>query len=167
MSGVIESLSIVATPPATVNEPKSSAVRSATPTVEVDSTPEPLVVRKPPLFRPAKVIVPSASRLEEPMSMLPKPEVIEPALRAPTVVTLASVVRLGRVVVAARRASKRASVQYRLVEPSVRPSVFPMRSATAMFRVEVEVVAQNDPLYEIRSPLETLIVLTSARSPRL
>jgi len=45
----------------------------------------------PPKFTvPLNVTVPSASMLDEPMSILPKPEVIEPAFNAPTVTSWSS-----------------------------------------------------------------------------
>ena len=50
-----------------------------------DTTIFPVDVRVPPLIPPVVVIV------DEPLLMLPKPEVIEPAFNAPTVVTFDNV----------------------------------------------------------------------------
>ena len=115
-------------------------VKSATPRPEISAEPRPEMVLAlcvcesfPTTVAP---IVPVTSPANEPVKLAALVIVIEsgmyasliavpcqtPVVIVPTVVRLARVVRAGRVVVAARRASKRVLVQYRLV-PSDRSVV--------------------------------------------
>lgn len=70
-----------------------------------------------PLRRSVENVAAPAVKASVPMLIEPKPEVIEPALSAPTVVKLAKVVKVGKEVEAAKRLSKRTSDQYLLVAP--------------------------------------------------
>jgi hypothetical protein len=54
------------------------------PSDAAERTPEVALTRPSP--KPPKVMVPSASKLELPISILPKPEEIAPELRVPTAV---------------------------------------------------------------------------------